>query len=103
MTLSRRRLLQYAASASALAATGTIPGSIARAFAAEEGKRVIPWKNWSGGQSCTPSMRVAPSDEAELAKVIVESAAPIRAVGAGHSFSGLEHGGGVLRVPLPSS
>lgn len=89
MTLSRRRLLQYAASASALAATGTIPGSIARAFAAEEGKRVIPWKNWSGGQSCTPSVRVAPSGEAELAEIVKGSAAPIRAVGAGHSFSGL--------------
>ena len=88
--LSRRRLLQYAASASALAATGAIPASITDAFAAEEsGKRVIPWKNWSGGQSCTPSLRVAPSDEAELAEIVSKGVTPIRAVGAGHSFSGL--------------
>ncbi|MBX3504815.1 MAG: FAD-binding protein [Parvibaculum sp.] len=89
MMMSRRRLLQYAASASALAATGAIPGAIAHAFADEPGKRVIPWKNWSGGQSCTPSVRIAPSDEAELAKIVTGSATPVRAVGAGHSFSGL--------------
>ncbi|WP_293330340.1 D-arabinono-1,4-lactone oxidase [Parvibaculum sp.] len=88
--LSRRRLLQYAASASALAATGAIPASLTSAFAAEEdAKRIIPWKNWSGAQSCTPSLRVAPSGEAELAEIVSKGTTPIRAVGAGHSFSGL--------------
>jgi FAD-linked oxidoreductase len=88
MMLSRRRLLQYAASASALAATGTIPGYVATAFGEEE-KRVIPWKNWSGGQSCTPALRAAPASEVELAGIVTNGTAPIRAVGAGHSFSPL--------------
>jgi len=89
MMMSRRRLLRYAASASALAATGAIPNAIGEAFADEGAKRVIPWKNWSGGQSCTPSIRVAPANESELAGIVRASATPIRAVGAGHSFSGL--------------
>ena len=90
MMMSRRRLLRYAASASALAATGAIPNAITEAFADEgAAKRVIPWKNWSGGHSCTPSVRVAPANEAELGGIVRASATPIRAVGAGHSFSGL--------------
>ena len=88
MMLSRRGLLQYAASASALAATGAIPASLSSAFA-DEGKRVIPWKNWSGGLSCTPALRAAPASEAELAEIVTAGATPVRAVGAGHSFSPL--------------
>lgn len=88
MKVSRRNLLQYAASASALAATGAIPGALTRAFA-EEPRRIIPWKNWSGGQSCTPAIRTAPASEAELADIVASGATPIRAVGAGHSFSPL--------------
>ncbi|PKQ09505.1 MAG: FAD-binding protein [Alphaproteobacteria bacterium HGW-Alphaproteobacteria-12] len=89
MTISRRHLLQYAASASALAATGAIPATLTRAFAAEEEKRTIPWKNWSGGQSATPEIRLAPASEAELSEIVKTSVTPIRAVGAGHSFSPL--------------
>jgi len=88
MKISRRNLLQYAANASALAATGAIPGALTRAFA-EEPRRIIPWKNWSGGQSCTPAIRTAPASETELADIVGRSATPIRAVGAGHSFSPL--------------
>lgn len=88
MKISRRNMLQFAASASALAVTGQIPPLLTRAFA-EEPRRVIPWKNWSGGQSCTPAIRIAPASEAELADIVQKSAAPIRAVGAGHSFSPL--------------
>ncbi|HCX67456.1 MAG TPA: FAD-binding protein, partial [Rhodobiaceae bacterium] len=43
----------------------------------------------SGAQSCTPSLRGAPSGEAELAEIVSKGTTPIRAVGAGHSFSGL--------------
>ena len=89
MTISRRHLLRYAASASALAATGAIPATLTRAFAAEEEKRTIPWKNWSGGQSATPEIRLAPASEAELSEIVKTSVTPIRAVGAGHSFSPL--------------
>lgn len=88
MNISRRNLLQYAACASALAATGAIPAALTRAFA-DEPRRIIPWKNWSGGQTCTPAIRTAPESEAELAELIAKSTAPIRAVGAGHSFSPL--------------
>ncbi len=87
MKITRRNLLQFAASASALAAMGSIPASLTSAFAQE--RRVIPWKNWSGGQSCTPALRAAPASEAELADLIRTAPAPIRAVGAGHSFSPL--------------
>src|SRR5690554_5075034 len=87
MKITRRNLLQFAASASALAAVGSIPASLTSAFAQE--RRVIPWKNWSGGQSCTPAMRAAPASEAELMDIIRTAPSPIRAVGAGHSFSPL--------------
>lgn len=96
MKITRRNLLQFAVSASALAATGTIPGQIASAFAQDDAKRVIPWKNWSGAMSCAPAMRAAPANEAELAELLQTATGPIRAVGAGHSFSPLVPTDGTL-------
>jgi len=49
----------------------------------------IGWRNWSGGQSCTPVNRFAPGSENELAKIIADTSGTIRLVGAGHSFSPL--------------
>ena len=47
------------------------------------------WTNWSGGEHAWPAARLAPADEAELAALLPRAAAPIRAVGSGHSFTGL--------------
>ncbi|MGB3808533.1 MAG: D-arabinono-1,4-lactone oxidase [Parvibaculum sp.] len=97
--LSRRSLLQFATAASALAATGTIPALVQSAFANDAPTaqpKTLPWRNWSGGQTCTPAMRAAPADEAELADLIAKAATPIRAVGAGHSFSPLVPTNGTL-------
>lgn len=58
--------------------------------------RVIPWRNWSGAQQCFPSARVAPADESELSELLRASVGPVRAVGAGHSFSPLVPTSGVL-------
>lgn len=104
MNLSRRNLLQFATAVSALTATGTIPAVVRSAFAddapaASPGKaaaRPLPWRNWSGGQSCEPAARIAPASEDELASMIRSAAAPVRAVGAGHSFSALVPTDGTL-------
>lgn len=91
---SRRSLLKFATAASALAATGTVPALVQSAFAdvtATPAKTSgpLPWHNWSGGQSCQPAMRAAPASEADLAGLVAKATAPVRAVGAGHSFSPL--------------
>lgn len=87
---SRRQLLQYATAASALAATGAIPSIVQSAFADVTATPApLPWRNWSGGQSCQPAMRAAPANETALAELITGAKTPVRAVGAGHSFSPL--------------
>jgi len=98
MNTSRRNLLKLATAASALAATGTIPTLVESAFADAPlpARKALPWRNWSGGQSCEPSVRAAPANEAELAELLKKTSAPIRAVGAGHSFSGLVPTEGML-------
>lgn len=53
-----------------------------------DGKRVLPWKNWSENQNCQPKSRPMPKDEVELAQII-KDAKTIRCVGSGHSFSPL--------------
>lgn len=104
MDASRRNLLKLATAASALAATGTIPTIVDRAFAADDtataapkpASKALPWRNWSGGQSCEPAARAAPADDAALADLLKTTPAPVRAVGAGHSFSGLVPTDGTL-------
>jgi FAD-linked oxidoreductase len=54
------------------------------------------WRNWSGVQSSYPSQRAAPASEAELAALMRTAAAPIRPVGAGHSFTALVPTSGTL-------
>ena len=84
-----------ATAASAIAATGTVPAIVQSAFAdtpAAAAKKValpksLPWRNWSGGQQCQPAQRIAPANEAELAELLAKVPTPVRAVGAGHSFS----------------
>ncbi|GAM99975.1 oxidoreductase [alpha proteobacterium U9-1i] len=47
------------------------------------------WRNWSGIEHAYPTQRLAPASEDELATMLRDAAAPVRAVGAGHSFTGL--------------
>jgi len=54
------------------------------------------WRNWSGVQSSYPAQRAAPASEAELASVMKTATAPIRPVGAGHSFTALVPTSGAL-------
>ena len=79
---NRRQLLKFFA---ALSVANLGRGLVSQPAAA----RVIPWKNWSGSQSCIPSARLAPASLAELQQLVAESVGPIRPVGAGHSFSPL--------------
>jgi FAD-linked oxidoreductase len=47
------------------------------------------WSNWCGLEHAYPAARAAPADEAELATLLPAAKAPIRPVGAGHSFTAL--------------
>lgn len=49
----------------------------------------LPWINWAGNQSCIPSWRIAPASEDELVSALKAAKGVVRAVGAGHSFSGV--------------
>lgn len=53
-----------------------------------DGKKVLPWANWSGNQNCQPNNRPMPSNETEVADII-KQAKTVRCVGSGHSFSSL--------------
>lgn len=84
MGLTRREMMKQAGALGLLGAGGGLAG-LARAA----GERLIPWRNWSGGQACIPAQRLAPQDEAALAEVVRGTKGAIRAVGSGHSFSAL--------------
>lgn len=81
--VSRRQLLQRA---SLLGACLALPG---RSLWAAETPRPIPWRNWSGAQSCLPLERAAPQNLDELVQLIRKATGKIRPVGSGHSFSAL--------------
>ncbi len=82
MPMNRRDLIRQ------LAALGLLSSAPAAALAARR-KRILPWRNWSGAQSCIPAQRAAPADEAELAELIRKAPGEVRPVGSGHSFSAL--------------
>lgn len=54
------------------------------------------WSNWSGLEHAYPVKRAAPASEAELAALLPATPAPIRPVGAGHSFTALVPTAGTL-------
>ncbi|MBN6776832.1 FAD-binding protein [Pseudomonas granadensis] len=58
--------------------------------------RLIPWRNWSGAQSCLPAARLAPKNLDELVAVIQQAQGKIRPVGSAHSFSALVPTDGTL-------
>lgn len=61
-----------------------------------DGKRRIPWSNWSGYRHCLPQERATPETEDELAELLRKSRGTIRPVGAGHSFTELVPTDGTL-------
>ncbi len=85
--IKRRNMI----SALVAAAIGTqLPVSLATAATpAGAAPRRLPWRNWSGSQRCLPQARLAPASVEELQELVVSAAGPVRAVGAGHSFSPL--------------
>ena len=92
MDLTRRQLLQRASIVGAFSALASNPalGQLMRA------PRLIPWRNWSGGQSCLPAARIAPKNLDELTAVIQQAPGKIRPVGSAHSFSALVPTDGTL-------
>jgi len=56
----------------------------------------LVWRNWSGSASSYPAVRAAPSSEDELVALLRKTPAPIRPVGAGHSFTSLVPTDGTL-------
>lgn len=89
MTITRRELLAQFGRLGLLLGGGVF-GELAQAG------RIIPWRNWSGAQSCIPLARLAPKSEDELVQLIRSSSGPIRAVGSSHSFSPLVPTDGTL-------
>ena len=77
-----------------LVATHDKPEPAAPASVNGDGK--LLWRNWSGIQTAYPSARLAPKDETELAQMLKTAPAPIRPVGAGHSFTALASTSGAL-------
>lgn len=61
-----------------------------------DGKRRIPWQNWSGYRYSIPEQRAAPASIDELTELLKNGTAPIRPVGAGHSFTELVPTDGTL-------
>lgn len=90
MALTRRELLKHLGAAGALAAGWSgVAGAAPR-------ERLIPWRNWSGAQTCLPAARLAPGSEDELAGLIRAAVGPVRPVGSAHSFSALVPTDGTL-------
>lgn len=88
--LTRRSALKYAGA-------GLVAGSSVTACTSQPEQvvapvpvnGVLPWSNWSGNQTCQPAERSRPRNLEGLLKTLKETTGKIRAVGAGHSFSGL--------------
>jgi FAD-linked oxidoreductase len=54
-----------------------------------DGRDRLLWRNWSGIQSAYPAERAGPATEEDVQSIVTKMPAPVRAVGAGHSFTAL--------------
>lgn len=54
-----------------------------------DGRRVLPWSNWSGNQQCQPTKRLVARSAEQVSDIVKSASGTIRCVGAGHSFSPL--------------
>ncbi len=91
--LNRRNLLKAAGAGLIAAGTAGCSSSVKPqknpGIIGKDGKRVLPWSNWSGNQHCQPNERLVPRNEDELLSILRNATQPIRSVGSGHSFSAL--------------
>jgi FAD-linked oxidoreductase len=101
VTISRRQVLVGAATAAAAATTGIL----IRRHGLDAEPAVPPlqdaqgrllWRNWSGIQTAYPALRAGPVSEDEVLAALTTGPAPVRAVGAGHSFTALVPTDGTL-------
>ena len=90
--INRRNLLSSLVSAALCAGLAPVLPVTARAAS----ERRIPWRNWSGSQTCLPDTRIAPATVEELQALLASTTGPVRPVGAGHSFSPLVPTDGTL-------
>lgn len=100
MSISRRLLLGGAGVVGAGAA-GAVGYRVWRdrepaSPAAQDEEGRLLWRNWSGIEHAYPAQRLAPASEDEVSTMLQNAAAPIRPVGAGHSFTGLATTEGAL-------
>jgi FAD-linked oxidoreductase len=101
MTVSRRGALLVGAGLGAAAVGGgyavaTHDKPEPPAPSTTDAKGHLLWRNWSGVQHAYPAARLAPKTEGELTASLKTAAAPIRPVGAGHSFTALVPTDGTL-------
>ena len=99
--ISRRKALLAGAAGVVVVGTGGVvlatrekPEPVSPASIDPQGR--LLWRNWSGIESGYPAVRSAPKSEAEVAQTLKTTPAPIRPVGAGHSFTGLVPTSGTL-------
>ena len=90
--MKRRTFIRSSLAAGVSGALGTLIGcsderTVPQSPISYTPGQAIPWINWAGNQSCTPSWRVSPSSEDELVSALKAAKGVVRAVGAGHSFS----------------
>ncbi|WP_374568285.1 D-arabinono-1,4-lactone oxidase [Ideonella sp.] len=89
--MSRRALLRGIGAAGVAAALRPV-SAWAAGPAASGAPSAAPkpaWHNWSGLQSCQPAAWAVPATEDETLALLRNAAAPLRSVGAGHSFTQL--------------
>jgi len=88
--VNRRQFLGMgAAVAGAAALPACSPTSQAPTYPLQDENGRLLWQNWSGLEHSYPANRAAPADLEQLRTLLGAAPAPIRAVGAGHSFTGL--------------
>jgi FAD-linked oxidoreductase len=98
--ITRRKILMGGVGAVALTAGGLtgrrmwLDREVTPPPPIKDGKAL--WSNWSGIQQAYPAQRAAPANEGELAALLPSAKAPIRPVGAGHSFTALVPTSGTL-------
>lgn len=98
---TRRKVLLGGAGVLALGAGGLVGRRLwldrePASLPATDAKGRVVWQNWSGLEHSYPTQRAAPASDAELAELLRSAPAPIRPVGAGHSFTALVPTDGTL-------
>ena len=97
--LTRRQLLRAGAAGLAapwLPGCGPGDGGVPLEGPTFDAGGELPWRNWSGLQSCLPIGRAAPTTEDEIARILRTRRGILRPCGAGHSFSALVPTDGTL-------